>query len=73
MDAPLPGINEPETIANTITDDATGRPFLHSDHSVNIDFHNDTLDKRLQFTRNPVCLIIFMTVKTDVSHLKVLI
>lgn len=53
MDAPLPGINEPETIANTITDDATGRPFLHADHSVNIDFHNDTLDKRLQFTRNP--------------------
>lgn len=45
MDAPLPGINEPETIANTITDDATGRPFLHADHSVNIDFHNDTLDQ----------------------------
>lgn len=53
MDAPLPGSDCADTIANTVIDKSTGLPLIHADHSINIDFHTDSLDKRLQFTRNP--------------------
>lgn len=53
MDAPLPGSDCADTIANTVIDKSTGLPLIHADHSINIDFHADSLDKRLQFTRNP--------------------
>lgn len=53
MDAPLPGADCADTLANTRIDEKTGLPMLFADHSVNIDFHSAKPDKRLQFTRNP--------------------
>lgn len=53
MDAPLPGADCADTLANTRIDEKTGLPMLFADHSVNIDFHSSKPDKRLQFTRNP--------------------
>lgn len=53
MDAPLPGSDCADTIANTVIDKSTGLSLIHADHSINIVFHTDSLDKRLQFTRNP--------------------
>ncbi len=53
MDAPLPGLDSEESRKNIKIDDASGKPMLYADHSVNIDFTEDKLDKRLQFTRNP--------------------
>lgn len=53
MDAPLPGADCADTLANTRIDEKTGLPMLFADHSVNIDFHSPEPDKRLQFTRNP--------------------
>lgn len=53
MDAPLPGADCADTLANTRIDEKTGLPMLFADHSVNIDFHSAEPDKRLQFTRNP--------------------
>lgn len=73
MDAPLPGINEPETIANTITDDATGRPFYMQTTASILTSTMILLTNACSSQEILICLIIFMTVKTDVSHLKVLI
>lgn len=53
MDAPLPGLDYEESKANIHTDDKTGKPMLYADHSISIDFADEKLDKRLQFTRNP--------------------
>ena len=53
MDAPLPGLEDEESKKNIHIDSKSGKPMLYSDHSVHIDFSDDKLDKRLQFTRNP--------------------
>lgn len=53
MDAPLPGLGERVSKENIHIDSNSGKPMLYSDHSVYIDFSENKLDKRLQFTRNP--------------------
>lgn len=53
MDAPLPDIDSEQSKANIHIDKTTGKPMLCADHSVDIDFTEENLDKRLQFTRNP--------------------
>ena len=53
MDAPLPGLDCEESSANIRIDKQSGQPILYEDHSVDIDFTDELLDKRLQYTRNP--------------------
>ena len=53
MDAPLPGLDCEESSANIRIDKQSGQPILYADHSVDIDFTDELLDKRLQYTRNP--------------------
>lgn len=70
MDAPLPGLDCEESSANIRIDKQSGQPILYADHSVDIDFTDELLDKRLQYTRNPDTSSIYMIIKMLCLHLR---